>query len=1353
MALSIKEFQKLLKQQGLTSIQKENYNVCMTILSKIIQGNHIIVSERETIKLVSLEHDEFVKNAEETMKMTPCMARRLGITYDIPWYLNVEILTNTDDDTVIEPDKKKIFIGRIPVMVRSKLCSTHGMNRQELYEHGEDPNDLGGYFIIDGIHEKHTILQDQLCLDWLYVLVLAKNKKLKAGYSGYQTKSTITTARLSTHIITIDTVDSIQKFTFQSLPKKDDTKESVNILRIYRLMGIEDIEEIKKRICNFIPPEERDKCMNKLSASIYDFLSNVDDIEVMTSKLLTDDLKNKAKNHMSSDKSFKFRNKITNFNEFTKVNSFLEKMGDIIESNKLNTEKILLYIKEINLTNDDISKIKHILSTTDLTNEKKEKQLENYKSIVNKIEILNIIDNILYKDLFPQFNYVNQHISKNWNESQQIKRDNYYKDKRLNMLSYFLAEHLRHEAGYREIDDLDSWSNKRATSCGFHFMQVIRQTINNKLYNVRESLNKENTTGSIIDNLGSLKTEMANVFNKSFLTQTWLKKRNKKTESSTISYTVKNTNYSSYIESMFLMIAPVSSKSSLTEPREVKSTSWGFIGPERTPDSTMTGLTKYHACSTLLTTYIDMQSFINEIRTKCEDKGDFSPNSGYVIINGVIEGWNSNIKELRKYVINYRRITNSRNISVVIESYYLKIETGHSRLIRPLAIIDLETQTLKAVKDNNGVMPEFDLSTWLNKGWLEYISPREQEHIVICLDKESLNKHRKTIIDLPRLDEINYDQNTEYVLFTDDYLNEPFYLQEAKKRLIPVDGKKLPPIHIPYTHMELHSTALITFTGNLTIWPNHNQAPRNTYNAGMSSQALSRYNLHFREFMKDGMKTCITATYPLVRSPIFDTMGLKDCGFGCTARVAIMIHGSNQEDGTVISRSFLERGGFRKLIEYVKKISTSENGVSIGMPDEKYRHKSKVYHAIYQGQDKKSEGLPIIGSYIKKGDCILARRREDGTDASEYLGFGEEGVITNVHVLGGDTVKTEVVKIKFCKEYIPVQGDKYSPRNAQKGVCCLVLPEYEMPFTESGPIDILFTPFALPTRMTISMLVEMIAYKFAAVSCSVVDCSAHSDLDIQKRVKYLDVQGYNGNGYEKMFSARSGLQMANEVYVGEVFYQALHHLAISKIQGRSIGPISASTRQPIQGGRKGGGPKLGDMSMKALLANGLPFIVQERTMYESDVCTAIFCGNCGIFAERRYSNEGVFKIVEGKKVILDNPDYEKAYVCKLCKQTNFYSITIPHGLRLIIHYLMGMGIKAKMNIKPFSEASRMNTTIDQFEQDGIESEEEDDENANEDDSEEDSMNDFHLSSEDGFTSQSEMSSYDDSDIDFDDFSD
>lgn len=51
-------------------------------------------------------------------------------------------------------------IGNLPIMLRSKYCHLHGKSREDLIKHGEDPDDLGGYFIINGIEKVLIIVED-----------------------------------------------------------------------------------------------------------------------------------------------------------------------------------------------------------------------------------------------------------------------------------------------------------------------------------------------------------------------------------------------------------------------------------------------------------------------------------------------------------------------------------------------------------------------------------------------------------------------------------------------------------------------------------------------------------------------------------------------------------------------------------------------------------------------------------------------------------------------------------------------------------------------------------------------------------------------------------------------------------------------------------------------------------------------------------------------------------------------------------------------------------------------------------------------------------------------------------------
>ena len=60
-----------------------------------------------------------------------------------------------------EPDEEtRVFVGKLPVMVKSKICTLRNRTEQELYAFQECPYDQGGYFIING-SEKVLIAQER----------------------------------------------------------------------------------------------------------------------------------------------------------------------------------------------------------------------------------------------------------------------------------------------------------------------------------------------------------------------------------------------------------------------------------------------------------------------------------------------------------------------------------------------------------------------------------------------------------------------------------------------------------------------------------------------------------------------------------------------------------------------------------------------------------------------------------------------------------------------------------------------------------------------------------------------------------------------------------------------------------------------------------------------------------------------------------------------------------------------------------------------------------------------------------------------------------------------------------------
>lgn len=153
---------KFEEERGWVNFQIESFNRFMNYgLQEIINeiGTVNLTPETNELKLHFGEvkiGKPIIKEADgATRQIYPNEARIRNLTYSAPVWVKITPIFNE-----IKEKPEEVHIVDFPIMVKSSLCSTSGLNSQELIEVGEDPNDSGGYFIINGTERVVVLIEE-----------------------------------------------------------------------------------------------------------------------------------------------------------------------------------------------------------------------------------------------------------------------------------------------------------------------------------------------------------------------------------------------------------------------------------------------------------------------------------------------------------------------------------------------------------------------------------------------------------------------------------------------------------------------------------------------------------------------------------------------------------------------------------------------------------------------------------------------------------------------------------------------------------------------------------------------------------------------------------------------------------------------------------------------------------------------------------------------------------------------------------------------------------------------------------------------------------------------------------------
>jgi DNA-directed RNA polymerase subunit beta len=334
--------------------------------------------------------------------------------------------------------------------------------------------------------------------------------------------------------------------------------------------------------------------------------------------------------------------------------------------------------------------------------------------------------------------------------------------------------------------------------------------------------------------------------------------------------------------------------------------------------------------------------------------------------------------------------------------------------------------------------------------------------------------------------------------------------------------------------------------------------------------------------------------------------------------------GYNYEDALLINEKFVKDDTFTSI--HIEKYECEARDTKLGA-EEITRDIPNVGEDSLRDLDER--GIIRIGAEVNPGDILVGKVTPKGEteltseerllraifgekarevrDTSLRVPHGEGGIVVDVKVFNrkdGDELSPGVNQLVRCyiaqRRKISV-GDKMAGRHGNKGVISRILPEEDMPFLPDGtPLDIVFNPLGVPSRMNIGQVLEVhLGYAAKAlgwkVATPVFDGANEDDV-----MDALELAGYERGGKTILYDGRTGEPFDNKVTVGYMYVLKLAHLVDDKIHARSTGPYSLVTQQPLGGKAQFGGQRFGEMEVWALEAYGAAYTLQEILTVKSD---------------------------------------------------------------------------------------------------------------------------------------------------------
>jgi DNA-directed RNA polymerase subunit B' len=479
-----------------------------------------------------------------------------------------------------------------------------------------------------------------------------------------------------------------------------------------------------------------------------------------------------------------------------------------------------------------------------------------------------------------------------------------------------------------------------------------------------------------------------------------------------------------------------------------------------------------------------------------------------------------------------------------------------------------------------------------------------------------------------------------------------------------------------HTHLEITPMDMLGYCTSLVPYANFNQSTRLNAGSKNQKQALGLYCSNFAVRMDMDVNVLHYPQMPLVNTIMHGIAGYDKHPAGQNIVVAVMSYkGYNMEDAIILNKGSIERGFGRST--YYRPSIAEELRYSGGLIDEVAIPDKDVkgYRSEKDYKHLEEDGIIYPEANVKEGDVVIGKtspprflssmeeynlaastRRE----SSITIKHGEKGTVDFI-LLTENEEGNKLIQVRLRDQRIPEIGDKFTSRHGQKGIVGLIVNEADMPFSASGiRPDLIFSPHGIPSRMTISHLIELIAGKVGALSGRYINGTTFDVEPEEKLRSELKSLGFRENGLETFYNGETGEQFDAKIFVGNMYYLKLKHLVANKIHSRPRGPIQLLTRQPTEGRAKEGGLRLGEMEKDTFVAHGASLLLKER--FDSDRTIVPICENCGIIAIR--------------------DEFKNKSYCPICgENVEINNIELSYAFKLILEEFKSLGIYPKLELE------------------------------------------------------------------------